>query len=223
MIREFFPQSSRSGVQRRRSCENRVGSDPTGDYHRFGYDYFDNPNLQVGYNGYRYDGRFAEAAAKMAGHYGLMENGRVLEIGCAKGFVLVEFFKLGLRVAGLDASEYAIRNAHPQVRSFMALGDACRLPFGDAAFDFVLGKEVLPHVPENKVSSAVWECMRVSKGPVFFEIQTGETPLEREYMKRWDGTHATIRPQVWWEDLFGRLEYKGDVHYKVLVPERDND
>lgn len=193
--------------------------DINADYYQFGYDYFDNPHLRVGYGGYYYDGRYAAAARLICDHYGLRPGNRVLEIGCAKGFVLVEFYKLGLKVVGLDVSEYAVQHAHPDIRQFIYIGDASQMPFEDHSFDFVLGKEVLPHIPEYKVSSPIRECMRVSKGPIFLEIQCGETPLELEYLRRWDGTHVTAHPPAWWDDLFSSLGYKGDVHYKILIPE----
>lgn len=191
----------------------------SGDYYRYGYDYFDNPRLRVGYGGYYYDGRYEKAARSICDHYGLKRGQRVLEIGCAKGYVVIEFYKLGLQVVGVDASEYAVRHAHPEIRRFILQGDAFRMPFGDHSFEFVLGKEVLPHIPESRLRGAIRECMRVSKGPVFFEIQCGESPLELEYLRRWDGTHVTVWAPSWWDALFESLGYKGDVHYKILIPE----
>ena len=97
------------------------------------------------------------------------------------------------------------------------------LPYNDNTFDLVLGKEVLPHIPEEGLPEAIRECMRVSRGGIFFEVQCGESELELEYMLRWDGTHKSVRPRQWWDALFQRLGYAGDVHYKVLVPEVTNE
>jgi hypothetical protein len=33
----------------------------------------------------------------------------------------------------------------------------------------------------------------------------------------WDVTHLTRRPPSWWLDLFSRVGYGGDYHFKVLV------
>ena len=92
---------------------------------------------------------------------------------------------------------------------------------GHGEEDFVVGKEVLPHIPEDRIRDAIRECMRVSKGPIFFEVQCGTTPLELDYLCRWDGTHRIARPPEWWEAVFAELGYQGDVHYKVLVSEQD--
>lgn len=209
----FFPASSRTVEERRVILE----VEKTADYCQFGYDYFDNPHL--GYGGYRYDGRYADVASAMVDHYGLGQGDRVLEIGCAKGYVLVEFYKLGMEVSGIDVSAYAVQHAHVDVHEHVQIGDACELVFEDDTFDLVFGKEVLPHIPEPQVRQAVRECVRVSKGPVFFEIQCGRTVLELEYMRRWDVTHATLRTPDGWDSLFQEVGFDGDVHYKVLISE----
>lgn len=217
---EFFPQSSRSSRERFERCKNDgVFSQFTSDYCRFGYDYFDKPDSIVGYGGYSYDGRYHAAAKAMCEHYGLKPGDSVLEIGCAKGFILVEFHKLGLKVRGIEASQYAVEHAHSKVISFVQLGDACSLPFDDKSFDLVFAKEVLPHIPEQRIGMAIKECMRVSKGRIFFEIQCGRTAKELDYMKRWDATHLTVHPPEWWDGLFESLGFEGDVHYKILIPE----
>ena len=57
------------------------------DYEKFGFDYFDNEVDPIGYGGYKYDGRFYDIAVKISQHYKLKPGCKVLEIGCAKGFV----------------------------------------------------------------------------------------------------------------------------------------
>src|SRR5437879_2199540 len=54
---------------------------------RFGKDYFDGPRAQ-GYGGYLYDGRWKPVARRLKEHYGLGESASILDIGCAKGFLL---------------------------------------------------------------------------------------------------------------------------------------
>jgi len=217
---EFFPTSSRGAEERRALAEAVLrGESVSSSYMDFGYDYFDNPDNGVGYGGYSYDGRYADVAKRMVEHYRLKPGDRVLEIGCAKGYLLVEFHKLGLEVAGLDASEYAVSNAHHNVHSHVHTGEAKSIPFPDDHFQLVIGKEVLPHVPRADLEQTVRECIRVSDGRLFFEIQCGTTNKELEYMDAWDRTHQVCETPAWWEEMFMRVRYSGDVHYKVLIPE----
>jgi cyclopropane fatty-acyl-phospholipid synthase-like methyltransferase len=202
MSLEFFDQSSRSNAERRRIVKERdLTTLMSPDYHRYGRDYFDDPDSGVGYGRYEYDGRYAGAAKKMCDHYGLNPGDRILEIGCAKGFLLVEFHKLGMDVYGLDASEYAVSQSHPDVQSKIQVGDAADMPFADDEMKLIVGKEFLPHVPEDRIDAAITEL---------------------DYLRQWDGTHRTMRPPSWWGEMFERLGFQGDVHYKILISESDS-
>ncbi len=216
----FFPESTRSDEDRRQRADDpRRDAHVTSSYLRFGYDYFDNPELVIGYGGYKYDGRYKPAAENMCRYYGLVPGNSVLEIGCAKGFVLTEFRNLGMNVTGSDLSAYALQHISPDLQSRAVRSDVVSLPFSNLQFDLVLAKEVLPHVPESFVARAVLECMRVSKKAIFIEIQTGRTERELEYLRKWDATHLTLRPPEWWDTIFSTVGYHGDVHYKILIPE----
>src|SRR6266513_1365622 len=94
---------------------------------QFGKDYFDG-DRRYGYGGYQYDGRWRPFAEKLIAHYGLKSGGKVLDIGCAKGFLLQDFIHAlpGLEVAGLDVSDYAIANAMPKVKQCLRVGTAAQ-------------------------------------------------------------------------------------------------
>ena len=97
----------------------------------FGELYFDGPR-DYGYGGYRYDGRWVPVARDMIKHFGLKPGDRVLDVGCAKGFLVKDFMKAcpGLEAFGLDISEYALMNCEPEVVGRLHLGNAtnCRFP-----------------------------------------------------------------------------------------------
>ena len=50
-------------------------------------EYFDGSREQ-GYGGYKYDGRWRQVAKDIIKHYSLKDNAKILDIGCAKGFLL---------------------------------------------------------------------------------------------------------------------------------------
>jgi cyclopropane fatty-acyl-phospholipid synthase-like methyltransferase len=101
---------------------------------QFGQEYFDGPR-DYGYGGYRYDGRWIPVAEDIVAHFGLKPGMRVLDVGCAKGFLVKDLMKLGLEVFGLDISDYAIRNCEPEVIGRLHVGNADTLPFPDGSFD----------------------------------------------------------------------------------------
>ena len=64
---------------------------------------------------------------------------RVLDVGCAKGFLVKAFKDLGIEAWGVDVSDYAISSAPDDVRSTLYKVDLNKdiLPFKDEYFDFV--------------------------------------------------------------------------------------
>src|ERR1044071_7486659 len=106
---------------------------------RFGREYFDG-DRKYGYGGYQYDGRWRPFAEKLVAQYGLKPGHKVLDIGCAKGFLVHDLIRAspGLEVAGMDISEYAIANAMDDVKRFLRVGSDTDAPFPDRAFDLVV-------------------------------------------------------------------------------------
>jgi cyclopropane fatty-acyl-phospholipid synthase-like methyltransferase len=72
---------------------------------QYGELYFDGPRC-YGYGGYRYDGRWIPVAEDIVGHFGLKAGDRVLDVGCAKGFLVKDLMKVcpGLEAFGIDVS-----------------------------------------------------------------------------------------------------------------------
>ena len=56
---------------------------------RFGYDYFDG-DRKFGYGGYSYDGRWRSVAKDIIEFFKLKDGDKILDVGCAKGFLLYD-------------------------------------------------------------------------------------------------------------------------------------
>ena len=204
----FGASKRRSAAERERHLAKPIP--PPG----YGVEYWDDPRY-VGYGGYRYDGRYRSAALKMCEIYGLNSRSKILEIGCAKGFLLYEFHILGIEVLGLDASEYAVVNGKPEIRSRLLQHSCEFLPFLDNHFDLVVAKEVVPHLGENEALILVSEIDRVGKA-AFLEIQCADSEDSARLMKQWDQTHQTIKPESWWVSNLQKIGYSGDYHCRQL-------
>lgn len=90
---------------------------------------------------------------------------RVLVVGCGMGGFCRELADRGLDVTGIDLSERALRDADDHVETgAFAVADYHRLPFGDDAFDAVVGIETVCHCVEYAL--ALDELLRVARDRV---------------------------------------------------------
>jgi 2-polyprenyl-3-methyl-5-hydroxy-6-metoxy-1,4-benzoquinol methylase len=138
-------------------------------YSKFGKSYFDNKKIGIGYGEYLYDGRFAKNTKKIINFFKLKKNCKILEIGCAKGFLLVEFFKSGMKTFGLDASSYAVDNAHILVkRNIKKFNIEKKMPFKNNFFDFVICKDVLPHIKKINLILLLEKSTELLKKVIIF-------------------------------------------------------
>jgi len=181
---------------------------------RYGQEYFDGA-LPFGYGGYHYDGRFAPIVRSMIDHYLLNESSRVLDIGCAKGFLLYEFYRHGIpQVFGLDISDYAIANVPQAVRNQCFVGTASDLSrWTDGFFDLVIAKDVLHNLVPEEADKAIKEIVRVCKGAKFVQPNSYVTEHQRRCLQAWVITIKTVRSTQEWLNRFAELGYDGDYHF----------
>src|SRR5512140_2428728 len=128
----------------------------------YGELYFDGPR-DYGYGGYRYDGRWIPVARDIVAHFGLRPGMRVLDIGCAKGFLVKDLMTVcpGLDVFGLDISDYAVRHCHSDVVGRLHIGDAVQLPFPDGSFTVALSINTIHNLERDACVRALREMARV--------------------------------------------------------------
>ena len=198
-----YPSGKKEGV---RTEEDRVVA------RRFGKEFFDGPRNQ-GYGGYSYHPRFFEKVARLFCEYYELEDGdRVLDVGCAKGFLLYEFLKLGMRVRGIDISEYAISEAKDEVKRFVSVGDALKLPFRDKSFDLVVSLGTIHNLSEMGVIQSLREIERVGKN-AFITVDAYRDEAEKKRMEAWNLTAKTVHHVRDWEAVFDEAGYGGDWYW----------
>lgn len=178
----------------------------------FGFDYFDG-DRRYGYGGFSYHPRFwSETVRLISEHYGLSERSSLLDIGCAKGFMLADFreYLPNVKLRGVDISAYAIERAYSTVRSDICLGDARDLPFGDNEFDLVLSINTLHNLDRLGVIDALREIERVSRGSAFIMVDGWRSEQERSNMEAWVLTAKTMLHTDSWLQIFEEASYTGD-------------
>lgn len=177
----------------------------------WGYDYWDG-DRRICYGGYKYmEGRWAPVAKAMIEHYGLKAGDKILDIGCGKGFQLVEFKKaLGtLELHGLDISEYALQNAHEDVASCIQIGNATNLPWPDKYFDFVFSITTFHNLYNFDLDKALREMERVGKQK-YMCAESYRNEEEKVNLLYWQVTCEAFCTPDEWEWWFKQTGYTGD-------------
>jgi ubiquinone/menaquinone biosynthesis C-methylase UbiE len=179
---------------------------------RFGQEYFDGDRM-YGYGGYRYHPRFWQPTVqRFREYYELPDTGALLDVGCAKGFMLHDF-KLMLPnwiVAGIDISNYAIQNAIDSMKPYLQVGNATQLPFPDHSFDLVTAINTIHNLPLEECKQALREIQRVSRGSAFVVVDAYRTDEERRTLESWVLTCKTYMHVDEWRALFDDVGYTGD-------------
>jgi len=184
---------------------------------QFGHDYFDGPRA-VGYGGYRYDGRWIPVAEDIVRHFRLKPGDRVLDVGCAKGFLVKDLMKVcpGLEAFGLDISEYALMHCEPEVVGRLHLGSADRVPFPDGGFNAVISINTIHNFERADAIRAVREVERLAPGRGFIQVDSYRTPEQRELFLSWVLTAKFHDYPDGWMRLFREAGYTGDWYWTIL-------
>ncbi len=178
---------------------------------RYDREYWDG-DRKFGYGGYKYDGRWRKVARAMADHYGLKVGDRILDVGCGKAFLLHDFTLEvpGVEVAGIDISEYGIANAKEEVRPFLQVADARKLPFPDKSFDLVYSINTLHNLYCNDMVEAVREIERVARRHKYIEVESFRNEEEQVNLMYWVLTGRCFFSPGEWEWFYNLAGYTGD-------------
>ena len=210
---DTYPRTRRPIAQVRgkgRSEESRVIAK------QFGEEYFDGTR-EWGYGGYYYDGRWKSVARHMAEVYDLTSRASILDIGCAKGFLLYDFLELlpGVTVAGVDISRYAIEKSKEEVKPFLEVANATHVPFSDKSFDLVVSINVVHNLPDDLCRQAIGEMERVSRKYKYLQVDSFSNDEERRNLEEWQLTAELIYSPEQWKRMFEEVGYAGDYYWTI--------
>ncbi len=181
----------------------------------YGEMYFDGPR-EYGYGGYRYDGRWQPVAKDIVEHFGLKPGDRVLDVGCAKGFLVKDLLALGINAYGLDISHFGLTHCEPEVIGRLHLGSADSLPFPDGSFAAVLSLNTIHNLPRDRCKIALQEMQRLAPGKGFVQVDSFRTPEQKEVFESWVLTARFYDYPEGWKSLFNEAGYTGDWYWTII-------
>jgi SAM-dependent methyltransferase len=93
--------------------------------------------------------------------------GRVLDVGCGPGFLMLFLAELGVDVQGVDFSPSSTELAPPEVRGLIQIGQVTEPHVAERSFDLVVCREVLEHLTVLQVRRTVEQLCRASSRFVY--------------------------------------------------------
>jgi ubiquinone/menaquinone biosynthesis C-methylase UbiE len=183
----------------------------------FGEDFFDG-DRDHGYGGFQYNPKYwKDVVSDFISHYSLTKKSRILDVGCAKGFMVYDFLQKlpGAEILGVDISDYAINNCKPEVAGYLKVGNAKELLYPDNYFDLVISINTIHNLDLVECKEALEEISRVSRGFSFITVDAYRNQDEKERMMAWNLTAKTILSVDDWISLFDEVGYQGDYYWFI--------
>ena len=184
---------------------------------KFDKDFFDGER-QYGYGGFSYNPKYWSRVVKdFVDYYDLKDGSKILDVGCAKGFMLYDFKKYNntFNLHGIDISSYAIKNSIDEVKTNLKVGDAKSLPYDDNTFDLVIAINTIHNLDKNDCAISLKEISRVSKKNAFLTVDAYRNTEEKKRMDAWNLTAKTIMSVDDWVKFFKENQYKGDYFWFI--------
>jgi 2-polyprenyl-3-methyl-5-hydroxy-6-metoxy-1,4-benzoquinol methylase len=126
---------------------------------------------------------------------------RVLDAGCAMGFLVEAFWDRGVHAWGIDISPYAIANVRRDMKPYCKAASITE-PLVEK-YDLITCIEVLEHMPESDSAVAIGNLTSATDTILF-----SSTPFDLD-----EPTHFSVRPTISWLEAFQSCGFCPDILY----------
>ena len=181
---------------------------------KWGYHYWDG-SRKINYGGYKYiKGRWTNVIKKLCKFYNLKDNAKILDVGCGKGFFLKDLkdYNNTFKVYGVDISKYAIKNAHPSIKSSIKLSNANKLKWKKNYFDLVVSFNTLHNLHNYDLFDSLKELERVGKNK-YLVVESYRNEKEKMNLLYWQVTCEAFCTPKEWKWWFKGAKYNGDYSF----------
>jgi SAM-dependent methyltransferase len=168
----------------------------------FDKDYYEN-GVASGKSGYSHYRWIPELTIPMAHNFTkllhLQDKDKVLDYGCAKGFLVKAFTLLNINAFGCDISPYAVEHADADIRNKVKLYNG-EIPF-EENFKWIIAKDVLEHIPKEDLPTILGQ-MRQKSNHLYAVVPLGDG--QKYIVPEYEGdiTHRIRECKEWWEQTF---------------------
>ena len=161
------------------------------------------------FNGKKYEILYPFYRAIAEGILEFFKPKRILDVGCAMGYLVKAFWEFGIEAYGIDISEYAIKNG---ITRNLIVGDATSIPFKDESFDLVIALDLIEHLRNPK--KFVTEAYRILKPNGYLVVKTC-SPNSKD--AKADPTHVIVLTEKEWETMFKEFNFLRFKNYERKI------
>ena len=156
--------------------------------HNAGYSYF---TRWQRFDGPNSTGEYWKDLASLFTERFSLRGRTVLEVGCAKGFIVQDMRDLGVNAFGIDVSSYAVSCADPSVRAFIQCGNILDIDYEENQFDSLFSTDFFECVTDetaqmlinkfNHMARTQFHLIGTHTNPRFYNVHSLEEWITLEW------------------------------------------
>lgn len=144
-------------------------------------------------------------AARLIEHLHISEEDKILDFGCAKGYLVKAFRLLHREAFGFDISSYALSSAPDEVKAYISNEIT-------AKYNWIIAKDVFEHISYEDIGKWLKE-LSLKTEHMFVIVPLGYEGKQKE--KKYiipayelDSTHVIREDLLWWSNLFEKNGFR---------------
>ena len=141
---------------------------------------------------------------------GLNEGDRVLDYGCAKGFLVKAFRLLHIDAFGVDISQYAISKAPQDIEQYVAVYETAHL---FDRWNLIVAKDVLEHITVAELHAMLDMFSQVTP-QLLVAVPIGDGEKYNILAYELDKTHVIRQTLPWWKEQMERFGFNVEARYR---------
>ena len=146
-----------------------------------------------GYTNYRWIPELTiPMAARIIEFLQIRESDKILDFGCAKGYLVRALRLLHREAWGYDISAYATENCPKEVEKYI-ISD-----YSNMSFDWIISKDVFEHIDYTEINEILRRLHDVTK-KMFVIVPLGEQGKYNVPAYDMDATHRISESLDWWK------------------------
>ena len=147
-------------------------------------------------------------AARIVEYLKIREDEKILDFGCAKGYLVKALRLLHREAYGYDISEYALKSVPVDVKEYVSNEITNQ-------YDWIISKDVFEHIPYEEIDILLKDLAQKTK-KMFVVVPLGEGEKYVVSAYELDSTHIIRENLEWWINKFQENGFQVvEAKYKV--------